>query len=286
MTVARAVQVPDLFAVTVQASDPQQASQEALRKVLIRLTGSRSAGDDPALAGIVNDARHYAQLLRSTAGGGTQVLFDGSAVRAAVTATGRPIWDLDRPLLRVELPAQALSDDLRSRLTSAAQARGLPIAVGEKAADEVDGADVLAAAHRAGASAALVGEPAPESGQWRWQLTGISASANWAGAAEAGIDGAVDALVRADLDSNAAPASDVACHVSGVGDLNAYVNVLNLIGSAPGVSGLAVDEIEGENLMLHLRMRGGSAALARALSGEGLLAADAGGTDYRYQPAR
>jgi hypothetical protein len=286
MTVAHAVQVPDLFAVTVPTSDPQQASQDALRAVLIRLTGSRGAGDDPALAGIVNDARHYAQLTRSTAGGGTQVLFDGSAVRAAVAATGRSIWDLDRPLLRVELPAVNLSDDLRARLATAAQARGVPITVAEfTGGAEVDGASALAAAHRAGASAALVGEPTAESGQWRWQLAGINASASWAGAAEAGIDGAVDALVHGDQESSAAPVSDVACHVSGVGDLNAYVNVLNLIGSAPGVSGLAVEEISGENLMLHLRMRGGSAALARALSGEALLAADAGGTDYRYQPA-
>jgi hypothetical protein len=286
MTAARAVQVPDLFAVTVQNSDPQQASQEALRTVLVRLTGARGAGDQPALAGIVNDARHYAQLMRATAGGGTQVLFDGNAVRAAVTATGLPVWDLDRPLLRVELPAASLSDELRTRLLVAAQARGLPISVAEFAAGTDAGAGVLATAHRFGASAALVGEPTAEAGQWRWQLTAANTSGNWAGAAEDGIDGAVDALVRADLDSDATPVAEVDCHVSGVDDLSAYVNVIDLIGGTPGVSGLAVEEVSGANVQLHLRMRGGSAALARALSGEALLAADSGGTDYRYQPAR
>jgi len=285
MTAARAVQVPELFAVTVPLSDPQQASQEALRTVLIRLTGARGAGDDPALAAIVSDARRYAQLVRSTAGGGTQVLFDGGAVRAAVVAAGRTVWDLDRPLLHVQLPPAALSEEVRARLGAEAQARGVPISLGERAEGApVDGASALAAAHRAGASAALVAQATVDSGQWQWQLSAANTSGSWAGPAEAGIDGAVDALVRADLDTDATPVNDVACHVSGVGDLSAYVNVLNLIGSTPGVSGLAVEEVSGEELVLHLRMRGGGAALARALSGEALLAADSGGTDYRYQP--
>jgi hypothetical protein len=287
MTAARAVQVPELFAVTVQTSDPQQATQEALRTVLVRLTGARGAGDDPALAGIVNDARRYAQVVRSTAGGGTQVLFDGSAVRAAVTATGHPVWDLDRPLLRVELPAAGISDELRSRITAEAQARGVPISLAERAEGAgTDNASELATAHRSGASATLVGESMPDPGQWHWQLAAVNAAGDWAGAAEAGIDGAVDALVRADLDNDAIPMSDVDCHVSGVADLSAYVNVLNLIGGTPGVSALAVQEIDGDNLLLRLRMRGGGAALARALSGEMLVAADSGGTDYRYQPSR
>jgi hypothetical protein len=284
---ARAVQVPELYAVTVPQSDPQQASQDALRAVLVRLTGSRAAADDPALAGIVSDARRYAALVRATSGGATQVLFDGNAVRNAVVAAGRNVWDLDRPLLLVQLPAAALSEDVRARLNATAQARGVPITIAEQTAGVgLDGDEALAAAHRLGASAALIGAPT-DAGALRWRLAAANTSGNWTATADVAIDDAVDALVQAERDSDAVPVSDVACRISGVTDLAAYANVLNLVSSTPGVTGVAVEEVAGANLVLQLRMRGGSAGLARALSGEQLVAGDgADGAEYRYQPAR
>ena len=164
---ANAAPVPSLYAAIVAGSDPQHAAQVAMREVLVRLVGSREAGDDPALAGIVEDAKRYVQIERNTTRGATQVIFDGPALRAAVAAAGRSVWDPDRPLVWVLLPALAGSatDDLRSQLNAAAQVRGLPIALvsaesAGPAADAGNGgaAAVLAAAHRAGAGAALTAQ--------------------------------------------------------------------------------------------------------------------------------
>jgi len=74
---ANAAPVPSLYAAIVPGSDPQHSAQAAMREVLVRLVGSRDAGDDPALAGIVEDAKRYVQLERNTTHGATQVIFDG-----------------------------------------------------------------------------------------------------------------------------------------------------------------------------------------------------------------
>ena len=126
-----AAPLPSLFAAVVPDADPQRSAQLAMREVLVRLVGSRQAADDPALAGVIGDAKRYVQLERNTTRGATQVIFDGPALRAAVAAAGRSVWDPDRPLVWVVLPALggAATDDLRAQLNAAAQVRGLPIAL-------------------------------------------------------------------------------------------------------------------------------------------------------------
>jgi hypothetical protein len=57
---------PSLYGTVVADSDPQRASQDAMRAVLVRLTGARAAASDPALAGLITDAHHYVQLQRRT----------------------------------------------------------------------------------------------------------------------------------------------------------------------------------------------------------------------------
>ena len=93
-----------------------------MREVLVRLVGSRDAADDPALAGIIEDAKRYVQLERNTTRGATQVIFDGPSLRAAVAAAGRSVWDPDRPLVWVVLPA--LAGGSHRRTACATQYRG------------------------------------------------------------------------------------------------------------------------------------------------------------------
>src|SRR5579863_1345522 len=71
--------VPSLYAAIVPDADPQRAAQLAMRDVLVRLVGTREAADDPALAGLIEDAKRYVQLERNTTRGATQVIFDGPA---------------------------------------------------------------------------------------------------------------------------------------------------------------------------------------------------------------
>src|SRR5579862_3439355 len=92
---AAALQSP--YVVTVPQTDPAQAVQDAMRVELVRLTGTREAVTDPALAPIVDMARQYVQIERGTTSRQTQVLFDAAALRAAIEATGHSVWDLNRP---------------------------------------------------------------------------------------------------------------------------------------------------------------------------------------------
>lgn len=282
----QAAPVPSLFVATVADSDAQQAAQDALRQVLVRLTGSRDAAADPALAGLLADARHYVQLERGTTAGSTQVVFDGAALRDAVAAAGGSVWDLDRPLLWVDLPAGA-ADDLRARLTSAAQARGVPLLIAP-AGTEVpsDSTGALAAARKAGADAALLVVVGADPGAANWTLSSAAASGQWSGTPETAIDGAVDAMVRSAREIAATPLTDVDCRIAGVNDLPAFTTVLDAFSALPGVTTVAIDEVAADNLTLHLKAHGNGPALQRAAATGRLQAvgADTDGTlEYRLQ---
>jgi Uncharacterized protein conserved in bacteria (DUF2066) len=289
---ARAASVPALYSAVVPDSDPQQAAQSAMALVLVRLTGTRTAAADPALASLISDARKYVQIERSTTSGSTQVLFDGTALRAALTATGTALWNADRPLVWIAIPAQdaAANDALRTRLQNAAQARGLPImfAGGLSGEDAGSAQAALAAARRAGAAAALVAQSSPsDPGELQWTLAAAGAEGHWSGAAEAALDGATDALVRAARVLDGAPATELDCHIVGIADLPGFASVFSAIGNTPGVAEVTIREIAADGLTLHLKARGSEADLARVLASDGLHALGggvaAGTLEYRYQ---
>ena len=298
MAAANAAPVPSLYGALVPESEPQRAAVLALREVLVRLVGTRDAADDPALAGILEDARRYVQVERATTRGSTQVIFDAPALRAAITAAGRTVWDPDRPLVWVLLPPQDSggSEELRSQLNAEAGVRGLPIAlvsadsagaVGVLNGGASSPAALLAAAHRAGAAAALVAQAGGSDPQvLQWSLVAPGAESHWAGGATAAIDGATDALVRAAREIESAPASDYDCRVAGVTDLQSFTAVLDSLGAAPGVSDLTVRAIESDQLTLHFKSRSSAAMLTRALAGGPLRASGTAGEgvlQYRFQ---
>jgi hypothetical protein len=294
---ASAAPVPSLFAAIVPDADPQRAAQLAMREVLVRLVGTREAADDPALAGLIEDAKRYVQLERNTTRGATQVIFDGPALRAAVAAAGRNVWNPDRPLVWVVLPVldAAATDDLRAQLNAAAQVRGLPVALvsadspGAAAAEGANSgpAAVLAAARRAGAGAALLAQASPSDAQvLQWTLAAPDAEGHWVGTAALAIDGVTDALVRAEREIESAPLTEFDCRIAGVPDLASFTAVLGTVATAPGVSEVGVRAVAADQLTLHLKARGGAAGLARALAGEHLhaIGTSSDGTEqYRYQ---
>jgi hypothetical protein len=285
-TVRAAQLVSSLYGTVVADSNAQQAAQDAMREVLVRLTGVRDAASDPALAGLITDARRYVQLQRSTTTGTTQVLFDGGALRDAISAAGRSVWGPDRPLVWVLLPQQepAAAETLRARLTAAAQARGLPImlAVGAAAADAP-----LAAARRAGALAALTAYVAPgDATSLQWTLMAPTTEGHWAGGPELAIDGVTDALVQASRELGMAPVAEFNCHISGVADLPSFAAVLSVLHAAPEVTEVAVREVDADSVLLQVKARGYEAELEHALASDRLRAAGAsthGALEYRYQ---
>jgi hypothetical protein len=291
--IAHAAQpLPSLYGSIVADSNTQQAAQQAMREVLVRLTGERDADSDPALAGLISDARRYVQLERSTTTGTTQVLFDGNALRDAIVAAGRSVWDPDRPLVWVLLPRQepAAADSVRARLTAAAQERGLPITIAAGAAADGVGGDAeaqLAAARRVGAGAVLSAQVSPsDAAALRWTMVAPTTGGHWAGAPELAIDAVTDALVQASRELGMAPVADFNCHISGVADLPSFAAVLSALRAAPEVTEVAVREAEADSLLLHLKARGNQAQLEHALASDRLRASAAGGhgaLEYRYQ---
>jgi hypothetical protein len=290
MPCAYAVPVPGLYVVVVQEKDPQQAAQQAMRQELVRLTGAPDAPADPQLASLIDDARHYVQLQRATTSGSTQIVFDSTALRDAIVAAGRSVWDPDRPLLWIALPQSAADagDDLRTRLSAAAAARGLPLTFAPAAtpADTANATTLLSAARRAGASAALLAQPLPaDATHWQWTLVASNADGRWSGGADSGIDGAVDALVRAAQALERAPLADFDCHIQGVSDLRSFASLLAAVGNTPGIVEVRVVEVDADHLTLHLKARGGAADIQRALGSDRLRAAGTGADgalEYRY----
>lgn len=289
---ARAAQpASSLYAALVAPADAQQAAQDAMREVLVRLTGARDAAADPALADIISDAQHYVQLQRRTAAGMTQVLFDAAALRAAIAAAGRSVWGPERPLLWVQLPPmdQSAADALRARLDSAAQARGLPIMFAAAAASDgsVTADAALALARRAGATAALTAQPAPASpSSLQWTLAAADTDGHWSGAPEMAIDAITDGMVQAAHELGRAPVADFNCHISGVADLPSLASVLGELRALPEISEVAVREIDRDSLLLHLRARANQQLLEHALASDRLHAAGSaadGALEYRYQ---
>jgi hypothetical protein len=280
--------VPSLYGAVVSDTDGQQAAQDAMRQVLVRLTGERDAAGDPALAGLITDARRYVQLQRSTTAGATQVLFDAAALRDALSAAGRSVWGPDRPLVWVLLPPQqaGAADALRLRLAAAAQARGLPIVIAQGDAPDA-AATPLAAARRAGAAAALIAQSLPaDPASLQWTLVAASADTRWTGGPELAIDGTTDALLQAARSLDAVPEADYTCRISGVADLPSFAGVLTALRTVPEVTEVTVREVDADSLLLQVKARGNEAQLQRALANDRLRAV-AGNAhdelDYRYQ---
>jgi hypothetical protein len=319
---AWAVPVTSLYVVIVPAADPAQAAQEAMRVELVKLTGRRSAASDPTLAALIDNARQYVQLERATTTGQLQVLFDEPALAAAIAMTGVTLWDPDRPLLWISLPAldAASEQALRGRLTEAAQERGLPITVAAAAsattnalpaapaptAPPPNGAAVvtapspaaapsmpssaLDAAHAAGASAALVATLVPsQPGGLQWALSAAETGGQWVGGPELAIDQAADTLAAAALVIGRTPVGQFVCRISGVADLASFVGVLDAMRAAPGVTRVEISDVSGDQLTLQLAARGNGPQLERALASARLQPTGTGTEgllEYRYVAAR
>ena len=272
--------------------------QEALKRVLVRATGRGEAAADPALADIVSNAAHYMVTSRTTSEGATHVVFDGAALASAIGAAGRSTWDSTRPFTLVVLspPLGAAADAARRELDAAAETRGLPISLVPLQLTDASGADLgrealLAAGQRLGGDAVLVGrsDTGASNGVWQWTLYTNFIVQSWSGGLAAGIGGAVDALARVQDVSEPQAEMAVEVEVDNVPSLADYAQVGRLLQGAPGVRAVNVSEASGTRVTFSVRVRGGGAALDKALGASGhFAAAGASATghllQYTYRP--
>jgi hypothetical protein len=290
---ARTVRV---YEVDIKGEAAGPAVQDAMRRVLVRATGRREAGADPAFGSLVTDAARYVQSSRK-AGSGTLVVFDGAAVEQAITSAGRAVWERDRPFTFVVFyPALsgAALEAARSELEKAAEARGLPINLAPVAVVDTTGAElpreaVLQGAQRVGGDAVLIARSDNPSaaGIWQWTLQTQFGSESWTGALDAGVNGAVDALTRAQEASAGIAELEAVVQVAGVSTLNDYAAVGRLLEGIPGQKRVSLAETNGSTATFNVLVRGGADTVDRALGNSARLArsgAANGQLLYTYRP--
>ncbi len=283
-----------------------------MREVLVRVTGQRDAGSQPALSPLVADARRYVQQFRIVGTNQFFAGFDGVKIERAVIAAGQPLWGHQRPATlvwlavddgqrRTLIDAQS-SSDLKEVLERAAQERGLPlrwpVGGGRIGFDEVwngSAESLRTTAGEFGADAVLVGRTRssnPASAQVQWTVLYGTVSSDWLGTVEEGVQGAADEFVRVFAGGNDATATDLSITVSGIADLAAYARVTDYLESMALISDVAVEQLTGDTVVYRARARGDVARVARAIElGNRLQAEDAGAgpnqtgaLSFRYRP--
>jgi uncharacterized protein len=292
---ARPVRV---YEVDVEGQSPA-AVQDAMREALVRATGRRDAGDDPALAPLIADAAHFVKAYATGPRGESQVQFDPVALEHAINAAGRSVWDRERPFTLVVLDpprARASADAARAELERVAAERGLPIslipiAITDASGNPLNAEALLQAAERYGGDEILVGrgdDSGPET-PLQWTLYTRTRSESWNGPLAGAIDHTVDLLVPQQGASLSQVESAARVAIEGVSSLTDYAVVMRLLQSVPGVRRANVVAAEGDNIVFDVMVRGGAVGLEQALAGSTRLVrspAGGGGTAglvYRYQ---
>jgi hypothetical protein len=282
-----------VYEASVRSADAAAAPQEAMREVLVRATGRRDAGSDPALSGLVTNAARYVRSSRAT-DGVSQFVFDGAAIERDVDAAGRSVWNPERPFTIVVLSpplSGPAADSARRALEEIGEARGLPVAllpmaIADASGNELASDALLQGAQRLGGDAVLLGRTdgappsgatpspsgGPPSGSWQWTLLTDYARENWTGPFDAGVNGAADALARVEGATQQLPEADALVQVSGVATLADYAAVERVLAELPGVRRSGLEEAAGTTATFRVLIRGGADAVAHALAGSPRLA--------------
>ncbi len=295
---ARAVVVEALYEGDV-AGDLTEAGRvpaaaDALRQVVVRVTGRRAAATDPALAAIYADAPRLAQTYRSRAAGQVTVQFDADAVDARLLQAGQRLWTRERPATLVVLVATGTGavhgltapamTGLRREAVATARLRGLPLAwptgltpAVEEALvqDALDGrlAPLGELAHLYGADGVLLGRVGAAAIAW-----------SYAGpAGEVVVNGsAADALQeladRYGTRFAAAPTETgrLVAVVHGVRELSGYAAAIAALAALPGVRAATLEEATATTLRFGVSFDGDTQALRRAVRESGRLQIDEG----------
>jgi uncharacterized protein len=282
------------------------AFQAAMKTVLVRVTGRRSADEDPALASLVSNARRYVQQCRGAPDGQLWVAFDGPAIERWLTQNGQPLWGHERPTTLVLLAVQTGpqsggvvatedSSELKAAIDSAAAARGVPLvwpSGAELQKYHIDFATVNGGStstltdfgKRLGSDGILVGRAssAAVNANVRWTHLFQDHSSEYSGALE-GVNRAAD--LYAGLFAASGSLAPVDIEVVGINDLRDYASVQSYLESLTFISHVSVESLAGDTVRFRLATRGGGDSLQRALSLNGRLQPVAAGENgiQRFQ---
>jgi hypothetical protein len=291
-SVASASQVVAIGEVEVEATG-EAAYKEAMRITLVRLTGRRSAVDDPVFEPLIREARRYVQIVRPpTSGSAARITLDAVAIERAMQGLDQPVWSRERPLVLgvvTAAPSGADPAQVRASLERAASERGLPLrlspatSVGLVPGRTVSAEAALDAARRGGAEMALIGEA--DGTEWQWTLFDGSTATVFQGSVTVGIEGAADVLALNSLAAVAQPVLETELRVGGVLSLKDYAEVRRMLIALPNVKSAELVAAEGEGALYRIEVAGGAAGLVEALASQPRLRREPGRElplRYRY----
>lgn len=280
-----------------------EAFQEALRLVLIRVTGDRDVVDTESAAPLLETAARYVRQFRYSERADKEfpyrleVVFDGQALERAVAAQGLPVWGRRRPGTLVWLGVQ----DARGRylvggdsgrpaarsMAEVASMRGVPLVFPLLDLDDqraVTFADVaggfqdriLEASRRYRPDGVLVGRVAQlQGGFWRarWHLHLGGQRTEWETEGEdialvlgAGVDRLADELAqRLATSTQAGPAAGTLIGVRGVADLKDLIAVRRYLGDLAPVSAVRPYLFAADRVEFSVEMRGDPRDLERII---------------------
>jgi len=254
----------------------EAAYLEAMRIALIRLSGRRAAADDPVFAPLLQDARRYVQIVRPPSqGSAARITLDAVAIERAITGLRQPVWSRERPVVLGVVsiaPPGADPVQVRSRLEQAASERGLPLrlsaatAVGLVPGRTVSTEDAIAAARRAGAEFALVGEA--EGSEWQWTLFDGSTATVFQGDVTAGVEGATDLIAINSLAAVSQPVAEAEVRIGGVLTLKDYAEVRRLLVALPAIKAADLVATDGDGALFRVEVAGGVPGLIDALAAQ------------------
>jgi uncharacterized protein len=303
----------DLYQAAVPQTDRSDAGlstafQNAMRIVVVRVTGHRAAATDPAFAPLVQNARRYMQQYRAIGGNQIAVSFDSDAIDRWLSESGAPLWGRERPITAVWLAlpnpkgggsivTREDSVDLKHSLDTVALARGIELRWPSAAEVQASGVsyqsvagetgNLVEAAQRLGAEGVLSGKAnGPGIDQSiRWNFTFQGHSADFSGGSEAA-NRLADTY--ASIFAASGGTAPVEFDISGLADLRAYANVESYLESLTSISHLNVISFEGDTARFRALARGGADSLRHAVTLDGRLESAVGeaATDLRFRLTR
>ena len=307
---------PNLYGATVvpdpNATDARAAAtQAALARVLVRVTGRRGAPLDPLLQPLLGEPSRYLNSYGVDRQGRPQVSFNATRIDQALNELNLPLWGPERPLTllwiavddgaggRALLPANELGADLspamaqlltmiRTELVAVADERGLPIVLPLIDLEDLNAVSftdvwggfedrVAAASTRYRADAILIGRVRPAFGgvEVQWLLLQDAVRRPIDGiAVRDGLD-AVAELYAAEF-GVIGGARTTRLTVLDVATPAEYGRVMSYLEGLSILQTVDVESLEGGVLSLRVAARGDARVLERVLSLGGVLSADSG----------
>lgn len=275
----------EVYQATVPLTDRSEAAQSAafeaaLKVVLVRATGRRSADEEAVFAPLYGSARRYVQQYRAAADNQEWVAFDGAAIERWLTQNGQPLWGRDRPSTFVWVSVQTATQnggiltaedtsELKRAIDAAAAQRGIPL-IWPTSASATAGGSPADLGHRQGAEGVLVGHAsnATLAANVRWTLQFEDRSSEFSGPLE-GVNRAAD--MYAGLFAASGTLAPVDIEVTGVADVHDYAAVQSYLESLNFITHVSVESLSGDTVKFRLTSRGGVDSLQHAVTLSGKL---------------